>query len=221
MKRCTQCGVIKPLAEFYKSANGKDGRMATCKQCKREYAKRYREVNREEIAAYQRAYRQGHREELAAYNRSYREANREELLAKKRQYYRQNRDRINGRNCAYRQEHLARFKEYQAEWQRADFRANPEKYKAAAHRRRARMRANGGHFTTGQWRRLCQSFDDTCLRCGEHGHLTIDHVVPLSRGGHNGIDNIQPLCLSCNSTKGTDTTDYRIGWLIEYRYSHF
>ena len=39
--------------------------------------------------------------------------------------------------------------------------------------------------------------------------LTVDHVVPLSLGGGNGIDNIQPLCQNCNSSKGKGTIRYK------------
>lgn len=31
--------------------------------------------------------------------------------------------------------------------------------------------------------------------------LTADHIVPLSKGGTNTWDNLQGLCLSCNSAK--------------------
>lgn len=48
------------------------------------------------------------------------------------------------------------------------------------------------------------------LKCGIFlSALTPDHVVPLSRGGTNYIDNIQPLCGPCNSQKHAKTIDFR------------
>jgi hypothetical protein len=55
-------------------------------------------------------------------------------------------------------------------------------------------------------------YNHTCLCCGRQEPeiaLTIDHVVPLSKGGAHDISNIQPLCGSCNTSKYNKTIDYR------------
>lgn len=48
-----------------------------------------------------------------------------------------------------------------------------------------------------------------CLCCGATIDITVDHIKPLSKGGNNSILNIQYLCRSCNSIKGTKKKDYR------------
>lgn len=42
----------------------------------------------------------------------------------------------------------------------------------------------------------------SCISCGSSENITIDHIVPVSRGGKDEIKNLQPLCRSCNSKKG-------------------
>lgn len=45
----------------------------------------------------------------------------------------------------------------------------------------------------------------TCQYCGSSKHLTLDHVLPKSRGGQHSWDNVVAACESCNQTKGART----------------
>jgi CRISPR/Cas system Type II protein with McrA/HNH and RuvC-like nuclease domain len=44
----------------------------------------------------------------------------------------------------------------------------------------------------------------SCLKCGAKEDLTIDHIVPISRGGSDDFQNLQTLCFSCNQKKAAD-----------------
>lgn len=79
-------------------------------------------------------------------------------------------------------------------------------------KRRAEKRNNGGSFSLKDWRALKKKYNDTCLRCKRRDpeiKLTIDHIVPLLFGGKHSKENIQPLCFSCNASKGIKIKDYR------------
>lgn len=56
------------------------------------------------------------------------------------------------------------------------------------------------------WRALRQEVFERdgwqCTYCGSVEDPTIDHIVPLIRGGTNDMDNLTPACRSCNSSKG-------------------
>lgn len=41
-----------------------------------------------------------------------------------------------------------------------------------------------------------------CARCGSTKRLGLDHIEPVSKGGPDTLENLQVLCLSCNSAKG-------------------
>lgn len=43
-----------------------------------------------------------------------------------------------------------------------------------------------------------------CVQCKGTEDLTIDHIVPLSRGGTDELSNLQTMCHACNLTKGRD-----------------
>jgi CRISPR/Cas system Type II protein with McrA/HNH and RuvC-like nuclease domain len=44
--------------------------------------------------------------------------------------------------------------------------------------------------------------NSTCQHCETQERLTIDHIIPVSRGGSDELDNLQILCRSCNARKG-------------------
>ena len=50
--------------------------------------------------------------------------------------------------------------------------------------------------------------DNKCVYCGTTGKaLTLDHVVPRSRGGKNTWENLVCCCMLCNNFKGDRTLD--------------
>lgn len=44
-----------------------------------------------------------------------------------------------------------------------------------------------------------------CRRCGSPEQLSVDHIIPKSKGGTDDQHNLQTLCHSCNSRKGVRT----------------
>jgi 5-methylcytosine-specific restriction endonuclease McrA len=52
-------------------------------------------------------------------------------------------------------------------------------------------------------RRAVFARDDwTCQYCGARGNLTVDHVIPRSKGGSSTWENIVASCAPCNRRKG-------------------
>jgi hypothetical protein len=77
-------------------------------------------------------------------------------------------------------------------------------------RNRIKREAMGEH-TFGEWELLEKQYNYTCPCCGGSEpeiKLTEDHIIPLSRGGSDNIENIQPLCRSCNCKKHTKIIKY-------------
>lgn len=120
------------------------------------------------------------------YYRTWSEANREYF----REYYAANRDR--------RREY---FREHHA--------ANRDRYREYDRRRRARKRATAvEEFALADvyaWWEELGIYD--CFWCGipftEDDRIHVDHVWPLSRGGHHAVRNLIPTCERCNLAKGS------------------
>ena len=56
-------------------------------------------------------------------------------------------------------------------------------------------------FTSLEWEKCLEYFNNRCAYCGAETNMTQDHVVPISKGGGYTKQNIIPACRSCNSSK--------------------
>jgi len=155
-----------------------------------EYNHQYYLKNRKRILARNKAWNAAHPEVMKRNSDNWAARNPEAALERFRKYQRKNR-----KACR------ARCRDYQ--------KRNPEVFKAKNQKRRTTKTLAGGSFTPAEWLALCKKYGNRCLCCGKRRKLTADHVIPVSKGGTSNISNIQPLCKTCNSSKGTKTTDYR------------
>lgn len=123
---------------------------------------------------------------------------------------------------AYKQRQRIYQREYQRERRRADdvYRvkqyaaskrwreANPTLVRLIKNRRAARLagaRSNG--VGLHEWQEICawhanKAGETMCAYCKKARANTIEHVVPIARGGRDEASNVLPACRTCNSSKG-------------------
>ena len=219
-KRCTQCGVEKPLTEFhqrnsspcgYKSA-GKACRRAdiqatdatrlspdaikTCRKCKTEKPASAFDVNVRVSSGYYSTCQECRRARANAWKaenkdriRAYEEENRDYLRELRYDWQRRNRDR-----------HMAN--------RRANYRT-PKARMYNLLRVHERRVAKNGKVTPDQVTAL-KAHQKICYYCRkpftDKLKATIDHVIPLNKGGAHDISNLVLACKPCNSKKGDRLT---------------
>jgi 5-methylcytosine-specific restriction endonuclease McrA len=74
----------------------------------------------------------------------------------------------------------------------------------AGHKRKIILRDGDTRVVTERdWLRLCGRYHHCCFYCGEAKKLTMDHIIPVVRGGRHSIGNLIPACRNCNAQKRT------------------
>lgn len=199
-QRCTKCKRMLEATPyyFYRGKGGRNGLCSICKDCRAVDlgAKRHRlviPIDQKQCCRCSRIY-------PATTEYFYKDAHikRDGLSssckncesAKHKTYRRENKDRLNAR---------------ERELWHAGNKAKKYRHKIAVKnaRRRARIIAVGGEHTADDIKRQLAIQNHKCWWCGVWlKKYHVDHLIPLSRGGHNGPTNIVIACPRCNLSKG-------------------
>lgn len=126
------------------------------------------------------------------------DCNRAKTAVRARAYYHRHREKVRAKDNARRKTDKHR------EWDRNN-RQRPEVKAIARVRdqiRVARLRSQGGDFSRQDWNNVLVLFANACAYCGLRDcRLTVEHLVPVSKGGKTVRGNIVPACYSCNASK--------------------
>lgn len=183
-KKCTCCDTVKSLEEFRNQPRGKFGKRSQCRKC--EYSKHQDRYS-------------GNRQARRSIEKKYRLNNPEVFSRKNKKYYEKNKVKLNAKNKVWKQENPERNSELNRRKERV---------------RRARKFENGQeHYAEtamlelyGTVCHLCESAIDMAAprKVGTPGWelgLHVDHVIPLSKGGPDTLENVRPAHGKCNLQK--------------------
>jgi 5-methylcytosine-specific restriction endonuclease McrA len=178
-KTCIKCSGIK---------TGNDN--SYCKSCKKEKSRAWRASNKD----YYKKYYLDNKKTIDQYQKTYQEANPEKIKENKRSY--QKRNPLSTNNWKIK---------------------NPEKLRAYYRKREALKRTNKHSPYTEE--NIMSTYGRLCNQCGleidmtaprqtgkpgwENG-LQIDHLIPISKGGPDTLENVRPTHGLCNLRKSNN-----------------
>jgi 5-methylcytosine-specific restriction endonuclease McrA len=188
MKQCSKCQKIKSLDDFYNHQTNADRKSNSCKKCSLAHARARYQKNLE----------------------SQRERSRIKAAKERAQFP----EKVRKRNRENMNYHFSlnpeKFRARSAAWKKA----NPERVNDWNRSRLSRKKNNQTFFVSEKF--LCRLYKSECAHCGSKENITQDHVIPIARGGSHSEGNLQPLCLSCNSSKKDKTMiEWRLPFLRE------
>jgi 5-methylcytosine-specific restriction endonuclease McrA len=183
-KRCTKCEETKPVAEFYKQSDSRDGLTVHCRECRKAKVRERSERDAERISVLRKALYHKDPSKFIARTAEWCKKNPEKARANARRYSATEHGlKI---KLAARHRRLARLAGvFVAE----SVLVTPEWFQSVIGKQRG-----------------------LCYYCWEPRKLEIEHIVPISRGGLHIRENIVAACATCNRSKGAKlVTEWRVG----------
>lgn len=180
-----------PISEFGNSSRWPDGLQRRCLQCTSVANQKSHIAHREKRKEKAAIKRKEFGDEIREHRRMYRDRHHDEFI----EYFRK-----------YREEHINNVRKYARDWSRR----HPAQSLDACHRRRTRKK---NAFVQKVNRKEVFERDGwICQYCGEpvdpnlngrHPMMaSLDHIIPISKGGTHEPRNVQLVHFRCNCKKG-------------------
>ena len=186
-KVCTSCNKETPLDLMGKNKGSKDGHNIYCKSCLKVKSQKYRDLNPEKNKIRQLVYAQKNRKSKSGKDLKRYYSKKEEILIKNAEYRKMNHER-------------------RLEIERASRAKNKEKNRPSKNARQSiRNKLVSDSKYVIIYKDLKRIYHQPCLNCGTNKNQSLDHKIPLSRGGEHKIGNIMTLCQPCNASKNAKT----------------
>jgi 5-methylcytosine-specific restriction endonuclease McrA len=195
---CKKCLLDLDDSQFYKTRN-------VCKACISIQNKKWQDANPDKVAQSKRKWQENNKQKKIDWAKN----NPDKIRVAQRKYYDKNKNgsirdrRLNDyknnpeKYAEYRDRYRESKKQINAKWKQN----NKELLRMYSGKRRALQNLNGiFYISQKEMIKLCNS---PCVSCGDTANIEIDHIVPIIRGGRHSIGNLQPLCASCNRSKGS------------------
>lgn len=178
MKVCFSCKKEKTTSDFHKKKSRQDGLSPYCRSCTAAKVKANRIAKGLPVIGKRQTREERNQKALERYYR-----NRDKYLERRSQEY-----------------------DIVIEIERASRLRNREKQRPAKNaRQRVRNRiVQGGNYVILD-KELRRIYNQACVACGTMENLSMDHIIPLARGGSHSVGNLMTLCRSCNASKSKKT----------------
>lgn len=208
-KVCPKCGILKLREEYNSDISKRYGLSTNCKECVAHYCKKWYEKPENFLKQKDtcKKYYLSKKEKWEVYQERKSERRKNDVALDEKLKAREHNNYVKRKT-----ENPAKYKEITRKADKRWYEKNKEKSLLASKNRRVKTRGSNGVIALSEWQEICKFYGNKCLCCGRSDvKMTIDHIIPIFKNGKNVIENVQPLCHSCNSRKHTNTTDYRNG----------
>lgn len=201
VKQCTKCGKAKPVEEFDKAPRYCTGYVSQCKECRRAGSRDWKRRHKKQVREYHKQWCAEHPDYYPEYERQYRTTHRKQKRAQDRQWYADHRTHILAYQKRYYAEHTQQIKEQVKRYQHT-----PKGKAVVVNVRHKRRIAKQDSDITAEWLAQLYGTQTVCAYCGaafsDELPATLDHIMPLSKGGTHTKNNVVLCCRPCNNAKG-------------------